>query len=709
MTRRLFLSFLLLFIVTASSAQNYPKMEKTPIGIGYKVGQSWVAQPIYEDGSEFQNGMARVRLNGKWGFINTSGVLVVKNLYDACSQFGADGYAKAKIGDTYYWVDKSGHQYNSRKDVDAILVMRANPDPIKKETYRANDYIPTKDENEKWGYKQLGEWVISPKYEKAGDFGEGIAPVRIGGKWGFIDKDGKTVIPYKFESAGPLKDGLARVGQYGKFGFIDKTGAIVIPYKYLEAHDFSDGLARVCVDGKIGYIDKTGQWFDTRGDVYTTFSAYARYIIEKDINEWQRKGKYEKMSQWKERVTDAHRKERIKKLRAEAEERFIAREGAKVKFQMEIADYDSENENFLIYDNRFKNLIVSVPIGEAEYFEQNFAECQKLPTFFVNGDKIGLAELAFVMPNEKSYVYKSRENKEFAQIDIDYNFEKVNFEAAAAEVPANNNKLASKKVKVGLSDVDTNIPQTHVQSENTFVLIIANENYQLVSPVPFANSDGATFRNYCIKTLGVPEKQITYLPDGTSGRMADEIEGMADKAKVCNGEAKLIVYYAGHGVPDESSRDAYLMPVDASPKSLRTAVKLSELYTILNRYPTRSTMVFLDACFSGAKRDGQMLASARGVALKAKVEKPGGNMVVFSAASGDETAYPYQEKGHGLFSYFLFKKLQETKGEVSLGELADYLTSQVGRNAIVINQKSQTPSVIPSDSLADSWKELTLQ
>ena len=116
--------------------------------------------------------------------------------------------------------------------------------------------------------------------------------------------------------------------------------------------------------------------------------------------------------------------------------------------------------------------------------------------------------------------------------------------------------------------------------------------------------------------------------------------------------------------------------------------------------------VFLDACFSGATRKGDMLASARGVAIKARADAPTGKMVVFSAAQGDETAYPYREKGHGLFTYYLLKKLQQTKGNVTYGELGDYITEQVGRTAIVENSKPQTPTVTAAPALAQTWKSM---
>ncbi|MDR1383575.1 MAG: caspase family protein [Planctomycetaceae bacterium] len=101
-----------------------------------------------------------------------------------------------------------------------------------------------------------------------------------------------------------------------------------------------------------------------------------------------------------------------------------------------------------------------------------------------------------------------------------------------------------------------------------------------------------------------------------------------------------------------------------------TGYSLEKFYTELSKLNLKTVTVFLDACFSGAKREDEMLASAHGVAVKVKDEAPKGNMVVFSAANSDETAHQYEEKGHGLFTYFLLKKLQETQGAAIYGHLS---------------------------------------
>ena len=259
-----------------------------------------------------------------------------------------------------------------------------------------------------------------------------------------------------------------------------------------------------------------------------------------------------------------------------------------------------------------------------------------------------------------------------------------------------------------VSVVDENIPISNKKNTNAFVVIIANENYQSVAPVPYALNDGNIFREYCLKTLGIPEKQIKYVPNATGNQIKAQVNWLQTICDVFE-DAQIIFYYAGHGIPDESSRTAYLLPVDGIGTDISTSYKLDDLYSALGNIPAKNVTVFMDACFSGSKREQGMLASARGVAIKARSGMPQGNMVVFSAAQGDETAYPNNEEKHGMFTYFLLKKLQDTKGEVTLHELGEYITRNVSQQSILLNGKSQTPCVTPSASLDASWREWKLK
>ena len=274
-----------------------------------------------------------------------------------------------------------------------------------------------------------------------------------------------------------------------------------------------------------------------------------------------------------------------------------------------------------------------------------------------------------------------------------------------AEVPAT--PAANKET--AKADVDVNLPITNTSSENTFAVIIANEHYQDVAAVPYAGNDGTIFAEYCKQSLGLPATNIHLVKDATLNNMKREINWLKQVSDAYKGTAKIIVYYAGHGIPDEATKDAYRLPVDGFGTDITTGYSLQALYTTLGELQAKSIMVFLDACFSGSMRDGRMMASARGIAIKAKNSTPKGNMVVFSAASGDETAYPYKEKQHGLFTYYILKKLQSSKGNITLGDLQSYVRDEVAKRSIVVNGKSQTPTIAPSANIGEDWKSWTLR
>jgi len=255
-------------------------------------------------------------------------------------------------------------------------------------------------------------------------------------------------------------------------------------------------------------------------------------------------------------------------------------------------------------------------------------------------------------------------------------------------------------------NVDTYIAVNSNQDPNSFALIISNENYQFEESVPYALNDGATFKLYCIKTLGIPEKNIKFIENATLNHMKYNLSWLTRLVNTKQGNARVFFYYSGHGVPDESSKKAYLLPVDGFSTDPSTGFSTEDLYKQLGNMASKNTIVLLDACFSGAKRDGTMLASSRGVAIKAKEEALRGNMVVFSAAQGNETAYPLKSKEHGMFTYYVLEELQRKGGDVTLGELSDYVTRQVAEVSIRENEKSQTPSVASSAEVADwrNWK-----
>ncbi|MBQ8594089.1 MAG: leucine-rich repeat protein [Bacteroidaceae bacterium] len=264
------------------------------------------------------------------------------------------------------------------------------------------------------------------------------------------------------------------------------------------------------------------------------------------------------------------------------------------------------------------------------------------------------------------------------------------------------------KGPVGPSDVDIDIPMVQGNNERTFAIVIANEHYQKVAPVSYALNDGRKFKEYCRNVLCIPEDNIYYKENATFNHMQEGVSWIKDVAHAYEGEARIILYYAGHGIPDETSEgNSYLLPVDGTGNNINTGYALNTLYATLGELPTRDITVFLDACFSGSVRGEGMLSNARGVVIKARPGVPKGKMVVFAAAQGEQTANPYHEMGHGLFTYYLLKKLKETQGNVTYGELSSYLEKEVYQKSVGRSiQKKQVPSTINSVTIENSWRSM---
>ena len=135
-------------------------------------------------------------------------------------------------------------------------------------------------------------------------FSEGLAPVLVGDKWGFIDTDGDFADPLPVQRCYAIqrrflvsvKSGdqvlyidrtgavalrttldawcfcggpLAPVQVNNKWGYIDKRGKVVIASKFEAAAAFGEGLARVRISGKYSFIDEAGKV------VFTTNAEYA--------------------------------------------------------------------------------------------------------------------------------------------------------------------------------------------------------------------------------------------------------------------------------------------------------------------------------------------------------------------------------------------------------------------------------------------------
>lgn len=453
-----------------------------------------------------------------------------------------------------------------------------------------------------------------------------------------------------------------------------------------------------------------------RLDMTPGFSRFAKIYVEEHINQWQLKGEFEKTVDYNNRITN-QREAKIQEYLTEARNEYIkAHAAVNIQAGMELQRYDADNEAFIITHPDYNDIIVRVSPADAPDFKNLWPQMSVEPSFSLDGDYVVLTHAEFKVIKKgkvkKSYIGTSHTGELMAAAEINYNFEPINLDipTASSMTTTKSSTPAPTKPTEAIDDVDINIPKgKSANNKNTFAVLIANENYRRVAKVDYAHNDGQTFYNYLTTTLGIPTEQIHLVKDATLNDMRGELEWIGEVGKAYNGNASFIFYYAGHGIPDESTGNGYLLPADGFAARISSALPLSELNEAMAKVESKYSIVMLDACFSGAARSGDMLESARGVVIKARPGKvDSGNLIFVTASKDDETAAKYDNARHGLFTYHLLRKLKDTKGDVNLGELTDYIVDEVNRASIVANRKSQTPTVLVSPSLRNGWSSVKL-
>lgn len=248
------------------------------------------------------------------------------------------------------------------------------------------------------------------------------------------------------------------------------------------------------------------------------------------------------------------------------------------------------------------------------------------------------------------------------------------------------------------------------QNLHRYALVIGNEDYSMTGAnseinVPYAVRDAMAFREYCVRTFGVPDNQIKVVPNATTGMMHEQLDWLISMAAT-DPEAELIFYYSGHGNNDEATKEPYLLPVDITGKNIRLGISLAELYKRLAEHPVKGAYVFLDACFSGGYKSAAPLLAQKGVRVVPKAGLPQGNTLSFSSSSGDQTSSVYNEKQHGYYTYFLLKTIKEAKGNLTMEELFKKTHDEVAHATALIG-KPQEPQYMVSPIWAE-WSNVKL-
>lgn len=258
------LSFLLFFLLSSLHAQN----------------EVWRDQ--YEQVDNFYDGLAAVRHhNGKWGFVDEKGTLVIPAVFDEAYSFD-EGVSRVVRNDLYGLIDKKGKfivpcQYKSIGPCVggflSVQDLKTNKKGFIDKTGKIvvplkYDIVDRFFDGMAFVYKEkvgcgyvdaTGKELIPLQYDYGWAFEQGTVPVKKNDKWGFINKKNKPLTSFVYDDAQPFEEGLSVVTKDDKKGFVNPQGKEIVPLVYENAEKFSEGLAAVKKEGKWGYIDTTGK------------------------------------------------------------------------------------------------------------------------------------------------------------------------------------------------------------------------------------------------------------------------------------------------------------------------------------------------------------------------------------------------------------------------------------------------------------------
>ena len=348
-----------------------------------------------------------------------------------------------------------------------------------------------------------------------------------------------------------------------------------------------------------------------------------------------------------------------------------------------------------ILKKRFAQVVPDVANADLRFVGKIYPSTQKVNFDWTITDARGVVVLA-----DKMDVFNYRDDQERFADNVLTQLAQVDLDAFArgqgvAVVPPT--RTAPPPGKPNLPDA----PKTKTSNPNAYAIVIGVETYRDQLPVAtHAEADAKAFAEYAKQTLGVPESQVRLLLGQRAGR--SDIDSMIKEWLPRNATApggKVYVFFSGHGAPDPTTGQAYLVPWDADPAYIKTrGVSVNDLYAALEALKGQQAYVFLDACFSGS---GTRSVIAKGTRPLVPVDQPKASRIIGLTASGaKETTGAARDAAHGLFTRHLLAGMagaadQDHDGQVTLGELADHVRVRVSKDARLDN-RDQTPSLLVS-------------
>jgi len=254
----------------------------------------------YDSIGEFSEGMAIVRLNNKYGYIDSKGKEVVPPIYDAAEKF-RNGTAEVVFREQLRIIDLNGkviqkmELIQKAKPIDTKIVVFKKVETFSKyeETQSLNNGFLKVRSGKKWGIADTSEnEIVAPKYIEIKTFSHNYVRVKLKGKWGLIDMSGSEIISPKYNNIIKFGNDLAEVKSGRKWGLVDISGKEIVEPKYDEIGTTIDDCREIRIGSYWGLIDETGneivppKYFNKSSLSKHSFGGFVDESGEKQQFEW---------------------------------------------------------------------------------------------------------------------------------------------------------------------------------------------------------------------------------------------------------------------------------------------------------------------------------------------------------------------------------------------------------------------------------------
>ncbi|MCK4312328.1 MAG: caspase family protein, partial [Candidatus Cloacimonetes bacterium] len=392
-----------------------------------------------------------------------------------------------------------------------------------------------------------------------------------------------------------------------------------------------------------------------------TITEQIENYVQKAINKWQIKDEFEKTSDYLKRMEK--RLEMINKLTNEAIVYYKNKYEKKIDWYIKISgSYDADSETFKLKIPVADEIILNVSIDYAPSFKKNIDKIViKNPKIIYSKGKWILASVEFRNPvGNKTFLYDSKVKATYDPVtEFTFTFEPIKWEELSEDETQEISEIDEYKI-------DENIPKNNFVNKNAIAVIIGNCDYQKIKDVEFAVNDAKLVKEYLQKTLGFKRGNIFYKEDISKGDF-ELLFGTKENYKgqlyntVKENISDVFVFYSGHGAPGLNDNKAYLVPVECDPNYVELGgYSLETFYNNLSKIPAKSITVVLDACFSGVN----IYENISPVVIK--VENPLitlDNGIVLTSSRDTEVSTWYNEKQHGMFTYFFLKAIHNKNAD----------------------------------------------